>query len=131
MLRFRRMRSLQKFAALHGSIHNHFNQERALFSRQNFAPRTFGSRIDAPPRWPHGVNSARPEQGGVGAISEAFFCSSDSTRRWSKCRCRRSSGEAIVRLNRPGKMNKARLFGLEAICVDFPLTLQQFASSSR
>ena len=25
MLRFRRMRSLQKFAALHGSIHNHFN----------------------------------------------------------------------------------------------------------
>ena len=50
MLRFRRMRSLQKFAALHGSIHNHFNQERTLISRQNFAPRTFGSRIDAPPR---------------------------------------------------------------------------------
>jgi putative transposase len=34
MLRFRRMRSLQKFAALHGSIHNHFNQERTLISRQ-------------------------------------------------------------------------------------------------
>ncbi len=30
MLRFRRMRSLQKFASLHGSIHNHFNQERHL-----------------------------------------------------------------------------------------------------
>ena len=44
MLRFRRMRSLQKFAALHGSIHNHFNQERTLISRWNFAPRTFGSR---------------------------------------------------------------------------------------
>jgi len=33
MLRFRRMRTLQKFAALHGSIHNHFNQERTLTSR--------------------------------------------------------------------------------------------------
>ena len=39
MLRFRRMRSLQKFAALHGSIHNHFNQERTLISRQNFKDR--------------------------------------------------------------------------------------------
>ncbi len=36
MLRFRRMRSLQKFAAVHGSVHNHFNQERHLYSRQNF-----------------------------------------------------------------------------------------------
>jgi hypothetical protein len=39
MLRFRRMRSLQKFAALHGSIHNHFNQERTLISRQIFKNR--------------------------------------------------------------------------------------------
>jgi putative transposase len=39
MLRFRRMQSLQKFAALHGSIHNHFNQERTLISRQNFKER--------------------------------------------------------------------------------------------
>src|SRR5210317_1714478 len=36
MLRFRRMRSLQKFAAVHSSVHNHFNQERHLYSRQNF-----------------------------------------------------------------------------------------------
>ena len=36
MLRFRRMRTLQKFASVHASIHNHFNQERALYSRQNF-----------------------------------------------------------------------------------------------
>ena len=36
MLRFRRMRSLQKFASVHASIANHFNQERALYSRQNF-----------------------------------------------------------------------------------------------
>lgn len=39
MLRFRRMRSLQKFAAVHGSIHNHFNQERPLISQQNFKDR--------------------------------------------------------------------------------------------
>ena len=39
MLRFRRMRSLQKFAALHGSIYNHFNLERTLISRQIFKDR--------------------------------------------------------------------------------------------
>jgi putative transposase len=39
MLRFRRMRSLQKFAAVHGSIHNHFNQERHLSSRSKFKER--------------------------------------------------------------------------------------------
>ena len=33
MLRFRRMRSLQKFVAVHFSIHNLFNAERALTSR--------------------------------------------------------------------------------------------------
>ncbi len=36
MLRFRRMRTLQKFASVHASVHNHFNQERALYSRQKF-----------------------------------------------------------------------------------------------
>lgn len=36
MLRFRRMRTLQKFTSVHASVHNHFNQERALYSRQNF-----------------------------------------------------------------------------------------------
>jgi putative transposase len=30
------MRSLQKFAAVHASVSNHFNQERSLYSRQNF-----------------------------------------------------------------------------------------------
>jgi putative transposase len=39
MLRFRCMQSLQKFAAWHGSIHNHFNQERTLTSRQSFKER--------------------------------------------------------------------------------------------
>jgi len=36
MLRFRRMRSLQKFASVHASVYNHFNQERSLSSRTNF-----------------------------------------------------------------------------------------------
>jgi putative transposase len=36
MLRFRRMRSLQKFASVHASVTNHFNQERSLSSRSIF-----------------------------------------------------------------------------------------------
>ena len=36
MQRFRRTRSLQKFSCVHASIHNHFNQERHLYSRANF-----------------------------------------------------------------------------------------------
>jgi putative transposase len=36
MQRFRRMRSLQIFASVHASVHNHFNQESHLYSRQNF-----------------------------------------------------------------------------------------------
>jgi putative transposase len=36
MLRFRRMRSLQKFATVHASVSNHFNQERSHSSRPLF-----------------------------------------------------------------------------------------------
>ncbi len=36
MLRFRRMRTLQKFASVHASVFNHFNQERSLSSRAHF-----------------------------------------------------------------------------------------------
>jgi putative transposase len=36
MLRFRRMRTLQLFAAVHASVHNLFNQERSLSSRTIF-----------------------------------------------------------------------------------------------
>jgi putative transposase len=32
MLRFRRTRSLQKFASVHAAVFNHFNQERSLSS---------------------------------------------------------------------------------------------------
>jgi putative transposase len=36
MQRFRRMRSLQMFAAVHASVFNHFNSERSFHSRANF-----------------------------------------------------------------------------------------------
>lgn len=36
MQRFRQMKSLQKFASVHASLHNHFNQERHLADRQTY-----------------------------------------------------------------------------------------------
>jgi putative transposase len=36
MLRFRQMKSLQKFASFHASLHNHFATERHLVDRQTF-----------------------------------------------------------------------------------------------
>ena len=39
MLRFRRMKSLQKFASVHANVHNHFNLERHVVYRQTFKER--------------------------------------------------------------------------------------------
>ena len=39
MLRFRRMKTLQKFASVHAQVHNHFSQERHLVSRQEYRMR--------------------------------------------------------------------------------------------
>lgn len=36
MQRFRQMKPLHKFASVHGSIYNHFNQERNLVGRQTY-----------------------------------------------------------------------------------------------
>ena len=36
MLRFRRMRTLQKFASVHASVHNHFPTDRHLLNRDHF-----------------------------------------------------------------------------------------------
>jgi len=47
MLRFRRIRTLQKFASVHVSVCNHFNQERSLSSRQIFKQ----NRIAALAEW--------------------------------------------------------------------------------
>ena len=39
MLRFRRMKTLQKFTSVHASVHNHFSQERHLISRDLYRQR--------------------------------------------------------------------------------------------
>jgi putative transposase len=39
MLRFRRMKSLQKFASIHANFYNHFNQERHLVDREIYKER--------------------------------------------------------------------------------------------
>jgi hypothetical protein len=39
MLRFRRMRSLQKFSSVHANVHDHFNLERRLVDRQTVKER--------------------------------------------------------------------------------------------
>ena len=36
MIHFRRMRTLQKFVAVHAFIHNHFNQDQSLSQRDHF-----------------------------------------------------------------------------------------------
>ena len=36
MLRFRQMKSLQKFASVHANVHNHFNSDRHLIDRQTY-----------------------------------------------------------------------------------------------
>ena len=47
VLRFRRTRTLQKFVSVHSSVHNHFNQELHLDSRENFKL----NRAAAPAEW--------------------------------------------------------------------------------
>jgi len=39
MLRFRRMKTLQKFASVHAQVHNHFNQERSIIDRRSYKER--------------------------------------------------------------------------------------------
>ena len=46
MLRFRRMKTLQKFASVHASLHNHFNQERHLVDRQAFKQRRSAALVE-------------------------------------------------------------------------------------
>ena len=36
MARFRDIKTVQKSAAAHASVHNHFNQKRHLYNRENF-----------------------------------------------------------------------------------------------
>jgi putative transposase len=47
MLRFRGMKSLQKFASVHANVHNHFNLERHLVDRETYK----GNRSAALAEW--------------------------------------------------------------------------------
>jgi len=47
MQRFRRMKTLQKFAAVHASVHNHFNKDRPLFRQAH----SKAQRSPAPSEW--------------------------------------------------------------------------------
>lgn len=49
MLRFRRMRTLQKFVAVHAPVSDHFSQDRSLSQRQHFKD----SRTAALNEWRH------------------------------------------------------------------------------
>ena len=46
MERFRRMKTLQKFAAVHGTVHNHFNRERHLISRDLYRERRSAAQAE-------------------------------------------------------------------------------------
>ena len=46
MLRFRQMKTLQKFASVHANVHNHFNQERHLVSRQEYKSRRSAALVE-------------------------------------------------------------------------------------
>ena len=46
MLRFRQMKSLQKFASVHANVHNHFNLERHLVDRETYKNRRSAALAD-------------------------------------------------------------------------------------
>ena len=46
MLRFRQMKSLQKFALVHANVHNHFNQERHLVDRKTYKERRSAALVE-------------------------------------------------------------------------------------
>jgi len=46
MLRFRRMKTLQKFSSVHAALHNHFNQDRHLISRDDYKVRRSAAQAE-------------------------------------------------------------------------------------
>ena len=68
MLRFRQMKSLQKFASVHANVHNHFNSERHLVDDRLTRPA-------ARPHWPSGRTSwpeACRGKGRAASVGERF-----------------------------------------------------------
>ena len=62
MQRFRSMKTLQKFSSVHAQVHNHFNQERHLVTRQVYKQRRS-------PHWPSGAPSRPKCRLGVGGCA--------------------------------------------------------------
>jgi len=56
MLRFRQMKSIQKFVSVHANVHNHFNLERHLINRQTYKTRRSTALAEWQP--PHGLKLA-------------------------------------------------------------------------
>jgi putative transposase len=50
MLRFRQMKTLQKFASVHANIHNHFSLERPLADRQTYKERRSAALAECRPK---------------------------------------------------------------------------------
>ena len=46
MLRFRSAKALQKFSSVHAQVHNHFNQERHLVSREVYKQRRSAALVE-------------------------------------------------------------------------------------
>lgn len=46
MLRFRQMKSLQKFASVHANVHNHFHLQRHLVDRQPYKSRRLAALVE-------------------------------------------------------------------------------------
>ena len=46
MLRFRQMKSLQKFASVHANLHNHFSLECRIVDRKTFKERRAAALAD-------------------------------------------------------------------------------------
>lgn len=46
MLRFRRMKTLQKFSSVHAQVHNHFSQVRHFVSRQEYKRRRSAALVE-------------------------------------------------------------------------------------
>ena len=60
MQRFRSVKTLQKFSSVHAQVHNHFNQERHLVTRQAYKTETLCAR------WPSGAPSRPNGRLGLG-----------------------------------------------------------------
>ena len=62
MTGFRDIKTLQKFASAHASIHNHFNQDRHLNRRDTFKQNRSAALAERRVSWPH-ENAVAPHFG--------------------------------------------------------------------